>query len=65
MAGAENVPVEWLQGSPFHSYFIPGLFLFLTVGGIVIQKNVLQKIVLLNSHSQMQLQSLAAKAEIV
>lgn len=34
MAGAENVPVEWLEGSPFKSYFIPGLFLFLVIGGI-------------------------------
>lgn len=33
MAGAENVPVEWLDGSPFKSYFIPGLFLFTVVGG--------------------------------
>ena len=34
MAGAENVPVEWLQGSPFRSYFIPSLFLFVIVGGL-------------------------------
>lgn len=33
MAGAENVPVAWLKGSPFHNYFIPGLFLFVCVGG--------------------------------
>lgn len=33
MAGAEGVPIEWLQGSPFTSYFIPGLFLFTVIGG--------------------------------
>ncbi len=33
MAGAESVPKEWLKGSPFSSYFIPGLFLFIVVGG--------------------------------
>jgi hypothetical protein len=33
MAGAKNVPTEWLKGSPFHSYFIPSLILFVCVGG--------------------------------
>lgn len=33
MAGAIGVPIEWLQGSPFTSYFIPGLFLFTVIGG--------------------------------
>lgn len=33
MAGAENIPVEWLEGSPFRSYFIPSLILFICVGG--------------------------------
>jgi hypothetical protein len=33
MSGAPDVPLEWLQGSPFTSYFLPGLFLFLIVGG--------------------------------
>ena len=33
MAGAENVPLEWLKGSPFHSYFLPSLFLFVCIGG--------------------------------
>lgn len=31
--GAEGVPTEWLQGSPFHDYFIPSLILFVGVGG--------------------------------
>ncbi|NCA86910.1 MAG: hypothetical protein EOM83_15320 [Clostridia bacterium] len=34
MAGAEGVPLEWLEGSPFHSYFIPGLFLLGVIGGL-------------------------------
>lgn len=33
MSGAEGVPLELLQGSPFKSFFIPGLFLFVMVGG--------------------------------
>ena len=33
LSGAENVPLEWLQGSPFTTYFFPGLFLFIVVGG--------------------------------
>lgn len=33
MSGAEDVPREWLEGSPFGDYFIPGLVLFVLVGG--------------------------------
>ena len=33
MAGAKGVPTEWLAGSPFCDYFIPGLILFVVVGG--------------------------------
>ena len=33
MSGAKNVPLEWLEGSPFHSYLVPGLFLFFIIGG--------------------------------
>jgi len=33
MTGAKNVPAEWLKGSPFHNYFIPGFLLFVFVGG--------------------------------
>ncbi|MCB0710299.1 MAG: hypothetical protein KDC15_13015 [Chitinophagaceae bacterium] len=36
MAGAKNVPTEWLRGSPFSNYFIPGLFLFIVVGGLAL-----------------------------
>jgi len=34
MAGAEGVPLELLEGSPFSSYFIPSLILFSVVGGV-------------------------------
>ena len=33
MAGAKNIPVAWLDGTPFSSYLIPSLFLFLIIGG--------------------------------
>ena len=33
MTGAKGVPTEWLAGSPFRDYFIPGLILFVVVGG--------------------------------
>jgi hypothetical protein len=33
MSGAEDVPKDWLEGSPFDDYFIPGLVLFVVVGG--------------------------------
>jgi hypothetical protein len=40
MAGAEGVSLELLQGSPFKSYFIPGLFLFAAVGGSLLLASV-------------------------
>src|SRR5687768_17584017 len=33
LSGAEGVPTEWLEGSPFSDYYIPSLFLFFVVGG--------------------------------
>jgi hypothetical protein len=33
LAGAKNVPTEWLKGSPFQNYFVPSLILFVCVGG--------------------------------
>jgi len=33
MAGAKDIPLEWLDGTPFSTYFIPSLFLFLVIGG--------------------------------
>jgi hypothetical protein len=33
MAGAKNIPVEWLKGCPSHNYFVPSLILFVCVGG--------------------------------
>ncbi len=33
MAGAKDIPIEWLKGSPFRNYFHPSLILFIFVGG--------------------------------
>ena len=33
LAGAEDVPPEWLEGTPFDSYTIPSLILLVAVGG--------------------------------
>jgi hypothetical protein len=33
LAGAEDVPREWLEGTPFDSYFVPSLILLLAIGG--------------------------------
>lgn len=33
MSGADGVPLEWLHGSPFRNYFLPGLFLLIVIGG--------------------------------
>ena len=33
LAGAENVPREWLEGTPFGSYVAPSLILLVAVGG--------------------------------
>jgi hypothetical protein len=41
MSGAPNVPVEWLRGSPFKTYFIPALILFFGVGGISLIASIL------------------------
>ena len=36
LAGAEGVPLEWLEGSIFDDYFIPSLILFVVVGGVLL-----------------------------
>lgn len=33
MAGAKGIPLQWLQGSIFKTYFIPSLALFIGIGG--------------------------------
>ena len=33
ISGAEDVPTEWLNGTPFNNYFIPSVILFVIVGG--------------------------------
>lgn len=41
MSGAVDVPTEWLIGSPFHDYFLPGLILFIVVGGVFLVAAIL------------------------
>ncbi len=41
LSGAKNVPVQWLNGSPFKSYRIPGIFLFIAIGGSALIASVL------------------------
>ena len=36
LAGAKDVPTDWLEGSPFSDYFIPSLILFVVVGGALL-----------------------------
>jgi energy-converting hydrogenase Eha subunit B len=31
--GAKAIPRSWLDGSPFGSFFVPSLFLFVVIGG--------------------------------
>jgi hypothetical protein len=33
IAGGIKMPIEWLAGTPFRSYLMPGLLLFFAVGG--------------------------------
>lgn len=33
LGGASTVPTEWLRGTPFESYVVPGLYLGVVVGG--------------------------------
>ena len=41
MSGAEGVPMEWLEGSPFSSYFIPSMILFIVVGGSFLTASIM------------------------
>jgi uncharacterized protein (TIGR03382 family) len=36
LTGAEGVPIEWLEGSPFRDYCIPSLILITVVGGTLL-----------------------------
>jgi hypothetical protein len=40
LAGAKDIPTEWLKGSPFNDYFIPGLFLFIVIGGTALLSGI-------------------------
>ena len=33
LAGAKDVPREWLEGTPFDSYLVPSLILLIAIGG--------------------------------
>jgi len=37
LSGAKGIPREWLTGRPFASYFIPGLFLLVVIGGAAVE----------------------------
>ena len=41
MAGAKDVPVSWLEGSPFKDYMIPSIFLFAVIGGLASLSSIL------------------------
>src|SRR5688572_18549002 len=41
LSGAKDVPLEWLEGSPFKSYFIPALFLLIVIGGACLLTSIL------------------------
>jgi hypothetical protein len=36
VSGARGISRDWLEGSPFKSYFVPGLALFFVVGGSIL-----------------------------
>lgn len=33
ISGAKDIPIQWLESSPFKNYFIPSLILLIVVGG--------------------------------
>src|SRR4051794_6041461 len=41
LGGAKAVPTEWLQGTPFNRYVIPGVYLGAVVGGSCLAAAVL------------------------
>lgn len=41
MAGADAVPISWLEGSRFRDYFIPSMILFVVVGGSALLSAIL------------------------
>lgn len=61
MAGAEGVPREWLTGTPFQNYFIPGLILAVVVGGASLSAGLL----VLLRHAYARSAALAAAAIIL
>ena len=41
MSGAPDIPLEWLENTPFTNYFIPSLILFIVVGGASLAAGIL------------------------
>lgn len=41
MSGAKGIPTEWLNNSPFKDYVIPGLILFVCVGGTALVASIM------------------------
>lgn len=56
MSGAKDVPLEWLDGTIFNTYFIPGLILFVVIGGSAL----LAGIAVFKRHALAKLASLLA-----
>lgn len=40
MAGADGVPTAWLDGTPFTTYLIPSVILFVVVGGSMLLASI-------------------------
>lgn len=40
LLGAKGIPKEWLEGSPFASYFVPSLVLLFVVGGSLLSATI-------------------------
>ncbi len=41
MSGTPDIPLEWLENTPFTNYFIPSLILFIVVGGASLAAGIL------------------------
>jgi hypothetical protein len=40
ITGAKDVPVDWLKGTPFDNYLVPGIILFVVVGGYCLYASI-------------------------
>lgn len=41
MSGAKDIPLSWLEGSPFANYLVPSIFLFAAIGGLAATSSIL------------------------